>query len=57
MFLDKLCMDLMTAMILEELLQGFKCGPEVQYALPSTGGRVLMSEPGRPAHVRARKRC
>jgi hypothetical protein len=47
MFLHKLRMDLMTALLLEEL--GFRCGPEVQYALPNTGGRVLMSEPGCPA--------
>jgi hypothetical protein len=44
MFLHKLRMDLMIALLLDDLV--LRCGPEVQYALLNTGGRVLMSEPG-----------
>jgi hypothetical protein len=47
MFLLKLRMDVVTAMLLEEL--NFKSGSEVQYVLPNTGGRLLMSSPGCPA--------
>jgi hypothetical protein len=46
MFLHKLRMDVVTAMLLEELI--FNSGSEVQYVLPNTGGRLLMSEPGCP---------